>query len=49
MIDFKKYEHGDFFPFDGPGNTLAHAFYPRGGGDVHFDESEKWAKEGGYG
>lgn len=46
VIRFVTGKHGDGAPFDGPGNVLAHAFYPFNPdpikGDTHFDEAEKW-------
>ncbi|XP_063884517.1 matrix metalloproteinase-17-like isoform X2 [Scylla paramamosain] len=46
IIFFASHAHGDGYPFDYNGGILAHAFYPYEfgsyGGDVHFDESEKW-------
>lgn len=41
-IRFEEGDHGDGQILDGPGTTLAHAFYPQNGGDVHFDDAEDW-------
>jgi peptidoglycan hydrolase-like protein with peptidoglycan-binding domain len=50
VIRFVTGDHGDGSPFDGPGNVLAHAFYPPVPpnpiqpieGDAHFDDAETW-------
>jgi hypothetical protein len=47
-ILFARGDHGDGFPFDGPGGVLAHTFYPSLpateplAGDMHFDDADSW-------
>ena len=41
-VSFEPQDHGDSYPFDGPGKVVAHAFFPIFGGDVHLDQSETW-------
>jgi hypothetical protein len=47
-IRFARRDHGDGYPFDGRGATLAHTFYPSPpnsetlAGDMHLDGDEEW-------
>ncbi|XP_072944208.1 matrix metalloproteinase-25-like [Epargyreus clarus] len=40
-VTFTSRDHGDGFPFDGPGRVVAHAFPPPHG-SMHFDDDELW-------
>ncbi|XP_052751520.1 matrix metalloproteinase-2-like [Galleria mellonella] len=40
-FSFGRQDHGDGFPFDGPGRVVAHAFPPPVGA-LHFDDDELW-------
>ncbi|MFC1505779.1 matrixin family metalloprotease [Thermoproteota archaeon] len=51
LIGWFTGNHGDGYPFDGIGNTLAHAFFPPpcGGshaGNLHFDDAETFSLTG---
>lgn len=47
-ILWATYDHGDAYPFTGPGGALAHTFYPANpnpepiAGDMHLNDSETW-------
>ena len=41
-IRFESKDHRDGASFDGANGTLAHAYFPNYGGDVHFDDDEDW-------
>ena len=55
LIGFFSGAHlNDGDPFDGAGNTLAHAFFPINpsadiSGDSHFDDDERWTLTGNTG
>lgn len=48
-IRFEVGAHNDSSKFDGKGGTLAHAFFPKYGGAVHFDDDEQWVLSGSSG
>ncbi|XP_033102150.1 interstitial collagenase-like [Anneissia japonica] len=45
-LSFVSYYHGDYRPFDGTGNAIAHAYFPGTflDGDIHFDDSERFTQ-----
>ncbi|KAK9991755.1 hypothetical protein SO802_026740 [Lithocarpus litseifolius] len=43
-ISFHKGDHGDSYPFNGAGGSIAHAFSPTDG-RFHYDANEQWSVE----
>jgi hypothetical protein len=54
-IKFASGQHGDAYPFDGPGSMLAHTFYPAPpnsepiAGDMHLNADQNWQVGSGSG
>lgn len=46
VIGFERLDHGDNYPFDGPGMILAHSFRPMDG-RFHLDADENWSTNPG--
>lgn len=46
VIGFRRGDHGDGYPFDGPGRILAHSFAPTDG-RFHIDADENWSTNPG--
>ncbi|KAI3905331.1 hypothetical protein MKX01_040022 [Papaver californicum] len=42
FVGFRRGDHGDGAPFDGPGNVVGHAFFPTDG-RLHYDADENWS------
>ena len=44
LFSFHKGDHGDDYPFNGAGGSIAHAFSPTDG-RFHYDADEQWSVE----